>query len=48
MTTEQANQRITPADAGNRIFAQYLGVSPQDHPRGCGEQFLHFGRRRAL
>ena len=32
--------RITPADAGNREGSRPFGRSPEDHPRGCGEQLL--------
>ena len=30
--------RITPARAGNRIFAIFLVFLAWDHPRACGEQ----------
>ena len=33
------NCRITPADAGNRLYTYTLGKLYKDHPRGCGEQF---------
>ena len=30
--------RITPAYAGKRKFADYFGVTTEDHPRLCGEK----------
>ena len=31
---------ITPADAGKTIIAHFISSCNQDHPRGCGENFL--------
>ena len=36
--------RITPADAGNRGSALIRDVKKRDHPRGCGEQMVSWGR----
>ena len=35
----RSGKRITPACAGNSDHPHMLQVSPQDHPRVCGEQF---------
>ncbi len=28
---------ITPAHAGKTLLGNFLGISPWDHPRACGE-----------
>ena len=34
---DETATRITPADAGKTLFMKNGTVSPEDHPRGCGE-----------
>ena len=36
------NSRITPADAGKTEAAMSKEEATEDHPRGCGENFLPF------
>ena len=40
-TNKKLDTRITPADAGNSRFMRNYYLQSQDHPRGCGEQFLY-------
>ena len=35
------SDRITPACAGNRSASAVKEAEEKDHPRVCGEQFLH-------
>ena len=35
--------RITPACAGKRVCPTLVEVKPEDHPRMCGEESIHFG-----
>ena len=35
------SERITPACAGNRSASAVKEAEEKDHPRVCGEQFLH-------
>ena len=34
--------RITPADAGKTVFGTDRRTAAEDHPRGCGENYVHF------
>ena len=40
--------RITPADAGKTCFLSPLFLLSQDHPRGCGENFVKLNCPTAL
>ena len=39
---ESANydERITPADAGKTSQKPWVSAANEDHPRGCGENFV--------
>ena len=40
--------RITPADAGKTVFGELNKRTNQDHPRGCGENFIDTFSGRGL
>ena len=45
---EFAFRRITPARAGKRQIAEALDIDERDHPRACGEKFVHRATRKRL